>query len=118
MLRRIDLTQGEAMLEQFKDCKVYVKWELKSKHHCSLPSNEAGFQQKWVGEQVDMDYKNLRDYFEFSVITKCQSEIMCEGGAPCSYFLNKIGEIPLKFKRNDKVVGFVIFETFKDTLLK
>jgi hypothetical protein len=65
-----------------------------------------------------MDYKNLRDYFEFSVITKCQSEIMCEGGAPCSYFLDKIGEIPLKFKRNDKVVGFVIFETFKDTLLK
>ena len=65
-----------------------------------------------------MDYKNLRDYFEVSVVTKCTSEVMCEGGAPVNYFLSKAGEIPLKLKRNDKVVGFVIFETFKDTILK
>jgi len=68
--------------------------------------------------QVNVSYEATDQYLEIEAFIKGQSKGICKAGAPARHFLEKIGLIKLEFKSNDKVVGYVMVETFKDTLLK
>lgn len=118
MIRTVDFSQGASQLKSQEHATVFLKWTLNKQEQQSQPIALTNYCGVLEHTQVNLEYEATNQCFEIEAFIKGQSKGICKASAPAIYFLEKIGLIKLEFKSNDKVVGCVMVETFKDTVLK